>query len=55
MDKQSGKAQVRQSGAINPGDYERGLNVLARLIARVHIQRAAKTLGNRDDLSKDKK
>jgi len=55
MDKQTGKAQVRQSGAINPGDYERGLNVLAQLIARVHIQRAAKTLGNRDDLSKDKK
>jgi len=38
MDKKNGETQVRQNDANNSGSYERGLKVLARIIARRHIR-----------------
>ncbi len=43
MDKKNGETQVRQNDANNSGDYERGLKVLARIIARSIIQQQAKS------------
>ena len=54
MDKQAGKAQVQQSNALTSSDYEQGLKVLARIIVRIHMQRTANKLGNKDGFQKDK-
>ncbi len=46
MDKQIGKTQVLQGDVITSGDYERGMRVLARIIARLHLE---KTGGKKGD------
>jgi hypothetical protein len=54
MDNQTSKAPVPQSDVINSGDYERGLEVLARIIARAHIKKMANKLGDKDEFLRNK-
>lgn len=39
MYKQIGKAQVLKGDVITSGDYEQGLRVLAKIIARLHLEK----------------
>jgi hypothetical protein len=47
MDNQANKASVPQIDIIGSDDYERGLRVLARIIARVHVRRITKKFEGR--------
>ncbi len=54
MNKQIGKAQLLQGDVITSGDYEQGLRVLAKLIARLHLKKTShkKENGGTHDIRK---
>jgi hypothetical protein len=52
MDSRPGKSQTPESSAFKSSEYEQGLRVLARIIARIHTQRATKKLEGKDGLFK---
>jgi len=54
MNKQVVRIPVQQGNALESGDYELGLRVLARLIARIHMERTAKRRVNKDGFPKNK-
>jgi hypothetical protein len=54
VDKQAGKAQTPESYALTSSDYQQqGLRILARIIARVHMQRTANERVNQNEFPKD--
>lgn len=55
MDNKAGKAQTPESYALTSNDYEPGLKVLARIIARVHMKRTANRRVIKDEFPKDRK
>jgi hypothetical protein len=54
VDNEIREQQTLKGCALASNDYESGLKILARIIARVHMKRIANKLGYKDEFPKNK-